>query len=352
MEWTDIGIVLGTRRHGETSAILEVMTRGHGRHLGLVRGGRSRSSSRCCSPATALATWRARLDEHLGTSWPRRSSCTPPRPWPPRPRVYGVTISPRFSACCRSAIRTCRSTRRWPSLVASRRSGRGGRAGGALRAAGSRGARLRSRSHALRRDRQLADLVYVSPKSGRAVSREAGAPWHDKLLALPAFLRRGRGAARRRRRLEDGFRLTGFFLDRHVYEPRGAAPPEARAGFIAAVREHRAGGVGKNLRPLKSQRYSNRFLAKRALPASGAQIGFVLPKRILRPDVGKNLQPLKLRGYSVWLCFAKTAFSGDEVPIGFVLPKCALWRAAIELGLFCQNSWWSFADGTSEIGAV
>src|SRR4051812_26048677 len=67
MEWRDEGIILGTRKHGETSAILEVMTRAHGRHLGLVRGGRSRKQQPILQPGnTVLATWRARLDEHLG----------------------------------------------------------------------------------------------------------------------------------------------------------------------------------------------------------------------------------------------------------------------------------------------
>ena len=60
MEWTDEGIVLGTRRHGETNAIVEVMTREHGRHLGLVRGGAARGCARCCSPATRCARSGAR----------------------------------------------------------------------------------------------------------------------------------------------------------------------------------------------------------------------------------------------------------------------------------------------------
>ncbi|MEP4803901.1 MAG: DNA repair protein RecO, partial [Hyphomicrobiales bacterium] len=67
MEWTDRGTVLGTRRHGETSIILEVMTEQHGRHLGLVRGGRSRKLQPALQPGNDLSvTWRARLDEHLG----------------------------------------------------------------------------------------------------------------------------------------------------------------------------------------------------------------------------------------------------------------------------------------------
>ncbi|WP_292201177.1 DNA repair protein RecO, partial [Mesorhizobium sp.] len=82
------------------------------------------------------------------------------------------------------------------------------------------------------------DLAYVSPKSGRAVSRAAGAAWHDKMLALPAFLQRGTGVRADAAALEDAFRLTGFFFTRHVYEPRGIEPPDARAGFLAALRRH------------------------------------------------------------------------------------------------------------------
>src|SRR5690606_29820708 len=67
MEWRDEGIILGTRKHGETSAILEVMTRAHGRHLGLVRGGRSRRMQPVLQPGNRVdLVWRARLDEQLG----------------------------------------------------------------------------------------------------------------------------------------------------------------------------------------------------------------------------------------------------------------------------------------------
>jgi DNA repair protein RecO (recombination protein O) len=88
-----------------------------------------------------------------------------------------------------------------------------------------------------------AELVYVSPKSGRAVSREAGEPWRDKLLALPAFLGSDgqrtpsgtQSAMPSAAELRDGFALTGFFLARHVYEPRGESLPESRHHFIAAA---------------------------------------------------------------------------------------------------------------------
>ena len=81
-----------------------------------------------------------------------------------------------------------------------------------------------------------AELVYVSPKSGRAVSRAAGLPWRDKLLRLPAFLGEGEAEqAPSAADLADGFAMTGFFLHRYVLEPRGLAMPDARGSFVSAA---------------------------------------------------------------------------------------------------------------------
>ena len=78
------------------------------------------------------------------------------------------------------------------------------------------------------------DLAYVSPRSSRAVSREAGAPYRDRLLALPSFLLAETGDAAAE--LEAGFALTGFFLERDVFAPRGQAMPDARGAFLEQVR--------------------------------------------------------------------------------------------------------------------
>ena len=78
------------------------------------------------------------------------------------------------------------------------------------------------------------DLVHVSPKSGRAVSRAAGEPYRDRLLALPAFLI-GSATPPQPADIADGFRLTGFFLDREVFAPRGLTMPETRRAYIEAV---------------------------------------------------------------------------------------------------------------------
>ena len=80
-----------------------------------------------------------------------------------------------------------------------------------------------------------ADLIYVSPKSGRAVSRIAGEPWHDRMLHLPALLRTEWNGEPETGDLSQAFALTGFFLQRHVLDPRGLAMHDARASFIGAV---------------------------------------------------------------------------------------------------------------------
>ena len=77
------------------------------------------------------------------------------------------------------------------------------------------------------------DLVYVSPKTGRAVSRAAGQAYHDRLLVLPAFLKGVQAGRPEPSDVIDGLKLTGFFLDRHVFGPRGIEAPESRHWIMA-----------------------------------------------------------------------------------------------------------------------
>ena len=114
MEWTDDGIVLGTRRHGESSAIVELMTRGHGRHLGLVRGGSGSRMRPVLQPGNLVrALWRARLDEHLGhytiDALTLRAGTLLSTPY----AIYARDPSCRAGAVpCRSAIRMKTSSTR------------------------------------------------------------------------------------------------------------------------------------------------------------------------------------------------------------------------------------------------
>jgi DNA repair protein RecO (recombination protein O) len=86
------------------------------------------------------------------------------------------------------------------------------------------------------------DLAWVSPRTGRAVGRQAGQPWADKLLVLPEFLSPGARLAADRESMEQAFRLTGYFFERHVYEPRGITMPDSRSGFVQAALKSLAAG--------------------------------------------------------------------------------------------------------------
>lgn len=239
MEWRDDGIILGTRRHGETSVILEVMTPAHGRHLGLVRGGRSRRMQPVLQPGNRVElVWRARLDEHLGFFAVEPVDLKAARLMESAASVYGLQLmaahlrllperDPHAGLYETLAVvldhleepaSAAELVVRFELLV------------------------LEELGFGLDLERCAAtgvrdDLVYVSPKSGRAVSRAAGDPWRDRMLALPPFLQRASRLRGDEAAIADAFRLTGFFLTRHIYEPRGMEEPDARIGFLVALRK-------------------------------------------------------------------------------------------------------------------
>ncbi|HUN95320.1 MAG TPA: DNA repair protein RecO [Bradyrhizobium sp.] len=240
MEWTDEGIVLGVRRHGESSAIVELLTREHGRHLGLVRGGASSRMRPLLQPGNSVtAVWRARLDEHLGYYSIEGTRLRAATVLASSFAVYGVThlaslarllperdphqdiydtverILGDFDDAATAAVHMVRFEL---AMLAELGFGLD------LESCAATGA--------------TTDLIYVSPKSGGAVSRQAGEPWQDRLLRLPAFLRQDGDSGQNSwsdQDLQDGFRLTGLFLLRHVLEPRGQGHSDAREGFIHAV---------------------------------------------------------------------------------------------------------------------
>ena len=237
MHWTDDGIIIGTRRHGETSLIVELMTAGHGRHLGLVRGGRSRKQQPVLQPGNSVAaTWRARLDEHLGNYMIEPTAMRAARLIAGPSGLYAIQ-------CLAGLMRLLPERDPHPSIHAALAAVVDHLEDPAV--AGELVVRFELRmleelGFGLDLERCAAtgtsdDLAYVSPKTGRAVSRLAGAPYRDRLLALPAFLNRSPGGRPPAADILAAFRLTGYFLDRHVYEPRGLRPPEARASFLALL---------------------------------------------------------------------------------------------------------------------
>ncbi len=234
MDWRDQGILLTSRRHGETAAIIEVFTQSHGRHAGVVRGGTSRKIAPILQPGAQLdVLWRARLEEHIGTFQvePLRSRAAaafsgrlalaglnavvsllsfamPERQ--PHPDLYKRTEQ-LMDLLGQDSI--------WPlaylrwELALLEELGFGLDLGQCAVTGASEG------------------LIYVSPKTGRAVSADGAGEWADKLLPLtPCLKGEGQGSDDE---VAVAFRTTGYFLHHRLAPSLGHTPlPEARERFI------------------------------------------------------------------------------------------------------------------------
>ena len=219
MEWRDEGIILGTRRHGETSAILEVMTRAHGRHLGLVRGGRSRKQQPVLQPGNRVELqWRARLDEHLGVFQVDAIELNAARLFDRAVSVFGLqTIAAHLRLL----------PERDPHA-------------GLYEALNVVMGHLEEPSFAAELIVRFELMVLEELGFGLDLERCAATGTTQELVAA------SRGRPADMAGIDAAYRLTGFFLARHVYEPRGMTEPEARAGFVAALRRCLGATGGEN----------------------------------------------------------------------------------------------------------
>ena len=247
MDWRDEGILLAVRPHGETSAIIETLTRAHGRHAGLVQGGQSSKMAPMLQPGTQLALeWRARLAEHLGHF----------RIEPLRSRAAAIMADRAALAALNAvgALVVAFLPEREPNAeVEQTVSLADAMAAGdwdwPARYALWEAALLEALGFGLDLSRCAAsgvtdDLAYVSPRTGRAVSRDAGGAWADKLLPLPGFLiGQGRptiGAVR------EALRMSGWFLEHWACPAlERQALPEARARLVRLLESYKmaAGGA-------------------------------------------------------------------------------------------------------------
>ncbi len=246
MHWTDSAVVLSVRRHGEHSAIVSALTAKHGRHAGLVRGAFGKSKRGILQPGNAIqASWRARVAENLGTL-----DVELVRPWSAYVLDDPLRLAALNAACAvadaalpeREAhqpvydgflvfLSSLEKEDSWPQVYVRWELGLLGELGFGLSLD-----RCASTG-------QRENLVYVSPKSGRAVSAEAGNPYRDRLLPLPAFLSDRRSDVNGDSTFQevmDGLRLCGFFLERHVFANRRHGEPQARQRLVELLATHMA----------------------------------------------------------------------------------------------------------------
>jgi len=239
MEWKDDAIVLATRAYGETGLILEALTRHHGRHLGLVHGGASRRIKSSLLAGNSLnVDWRARLSEHLGTFSVELRRERAGALLENREALLGLNA---FTDVARAVLpeREPHETvlaaaeilldamgesdfLHWGALYVRWEAGLLDALGFGLdlRACAATGT--------------TENLRYVSPKSGRAVSESAAAPYRARLLPLPAFLQSS-DASVSSVEIGDGLRLTGYFLQERVLAPHHRPVPPARLRLDALV---------------------------------------------------------------------------------------------------------------------
>ncbi|MEL6375046.1 MAG: DNA repair protein RecO [Pseudomonadota bacterium] len=234
MEWSDEALILSARAHGETSVIVELFTRCHGRHAGLVHGGRGRRMRPIVQVGNHVdATWKARLADHLGHL---RLDLRAPI------AALAIADRARLSALASLAALLRLLPERdahtalydvslvvldhlgeddvWPALLVSWEV--------ALLEALGFGLELTTCAASGSRD----DLIFVSPRSGRAVSAQAGEALKDRLLPLPAFLR-DPAAGAPPEQVHAGLRMTGHFLMTRVLQPLEAQMPEPRQRLLS-----------------------------------------------------------------------------------------------------------------------
>jgi len=233
LEWNDQAIVISARPHGEAAAVVQLLTSAHGRHAGLVHGGQGRKNRGVLQPGNRVnASWRARLADHLGVFTCELESSHAAHLLDAPDRLAGLTAA---TAICEAALPERESHPAcFEGFVALLDALKGehwaeayvGWEVGLLAELGF-GLDLASCAAGGANDQ----LAYVSPRTGRAVSLAAGEPYRDRLLALPGFLI-GQGGGGRAE-VAQGLKLTGYFLDRFVFQPHDRTLPPPRQRLAA-----------------------------------------------------------------------------------------------------------------------
>jgi DNA repair protein RecO (recombination protein O) len=249
MDWREDGVLLSMRPHGESSAIIEVFTSGHGRHFGVVRGGASRKRAADLQTGAQLSlAWRARLGDQIGVFVAEpvasraavldsplalaglTSACALLHlglaERDPHPMLYGRTLA--LLDAMAAGVEWLGDYLRWEMLLLDEIG-----FGLDLSRCAVTGARD--------------DLAFVSPRTGRAVSRGAAGDWAPRLLPLPQVLM-GQGPVTPCDAAQ-ALAITGHFLGRELTNDNRPALPEARARLLARLMRDAGPQTTQNVAP-------------------------------------------------------------------------------------------------------
>ena len=246
MDWQDRGFILSAARFGESDAILDILTHSHGRHLGLMKGGLARTRRADIQTGNLVSDeWRARLPDQLGNY-----TLEIVRPYAALALDSQAALAGLSSA---AAVATASLPEREAhpnvfdatEVLIEALIGSDIAFGAAvyvkweLGLIQDLGFGLDLGSCAV--TGVLDDLTHVSPRTGRAVSREAAEPYGERLLRLPPFLLGSQAGEPDPQSVADGLRLTGHFLSQSVLAPHRRELPHVRGVFVDLVARQRAG---------------------------------------------------------------------------------------------------------------
>jgi len=243
MQWNDKAIILSARKLGESAGVIHLLTPEHGLYKGVDKGAFGKRKRGIYQPGNIVAArWQARLSEHMGTLECELTGAVTAHILDDRRKLAALASATRMAEQTlaerdrqtsvylhmEAFVETLRSDGDWLKAYVTLEF-----------------ALLEHAGYGLDLERcaatgQSHDLIYVSPKSGRAVSRAAGQPYHERLFALPAFLALPVASAPIHiGHIMEGVRLCGHFLENRVFAPRGIPMPAARGRFLAMIGQER-----------------------------------------------------------------------------------------------------------------
>ena len=239
MDFHEEAFVLSARSHGDTGAVVDLLTQGHGRRSAYVAGGASRKMRPFLQPgARVVADYRARTSDHLGAARLEPMGEGPSALFDDALALTGLAAAaavaqgalperephPGVFLAFEALMAAFALPSVWPAIFVRFEAGLLDDLGFGLdltRCAATGG---------------VDDLIYVSPRTGRAVSRQAGAPYADKMLTLPPFML-GAQAGLVEGDVKAGFDLTGHFLEQFVFHPLNKPLPPARVWMLDKLGE-------------------------------------------------------------------------------------------------------------------